>query len=188
VADSNIGTRNIWPNYSNQNVQSAARQPVKELGKDQFLQILVTQLRNQDPMQPMQDKEFISQMAQFSSLEQMMNMSTSVTALRQSAGMVAAMIGKEVSWIETTDVGVISHSGVVSSILWHDGVQYAKVGNAEVKLDEILSISEPGQSPEPTTPEPTTPEPTTPEPTTPEPTTPEAQPSEGAEMGVTEGE
>ena len=75
MADSNISTRNIWPNYSAQNVQSAARKPVKELGKDQFLQILVTQLRNQDPMQPMQDKEFISQMAQFSSLEQMMNMS-----------------------------------------------------------------------------------------------------------------
>lgn len=143
MANDSIRTANIWPNYSMQNVQTAARKPVKELGKDQFLQILVTQLRNQDPMQPMQDKEFISQMAQFSSLEQMMNMSNAMTSLRQSAGMVAAMIGKEVSWTETTEAGVVNHSGVVSSIVWRDNVQFAKVDGLEVPVDDILSISEP---------------------------------------------
>ncbi|WP_373229589.1 flagellar hook assembly protein FlgD [Cohnella sp.] len=145
MADVTAGTTNIWPNYSTKNVQTAARKPVKELGKDQFLQILVTQLRNQDPMQPMQDKEFISQMAQFSSLEQMMNMSKEMTSLRQSAGMVAALIGKEVSWMETTDAGVINHSGIVNSILWRDGVQFVKVENLEVPIDEILSIAEPSE-------------------------------------------
>lgn len=138
-----IGTQNIWPYYSSQNVQAAARKPVKEMGKDQFLQILVTQLRNQDPMQPMQDKEFIAQMAQFSSLEQMMNMSKEVTALRQSAGMVAGLIGKEISWFEETEAGVVQHSGTVSSVLWSEGVQYAKVEKANVPIDEIVSISEP---------------------------------------------
>ncbi|QJD83376.1 flagellar hook capping FlgD N-terminal domain-containing protein [Cohnella herbarum] len=142
MADS-IGTKNIWPYYSSQNVQAAARKPVKEMGKDQFLQILVTQLRNQDPMQPMQDKEFIAQMAQFSSLEQMMNMSKEVTALRQSAGMVAGLIGKEISWFEETEAGVVQHSGTVSSVLWSEGVQYAKVENVNVPIDEIISISEP---------------------------------------------
>jgi flagellar basal-body rod modification protein FlgD len=145
VADNSISTTNIWPNYATQNVQTAARKPVKELGKDEFLQILVTQLRNQDPMQPMQDKEFIAQMAQFSSLEQMMNMSKEMTSLRQSAGMVAALIGKEVSWMETTDAGVIDHSGVVKSVLWRNNVQYAKVDSIEVPVDEILSISEPSK-------------------------------------------
>lgn len=148
MADNTISTSNIWPNYSTQNVQTAARKPVKELGKDEFLQILVTQLRNQDPMQPMQDKEFIAQMAQFSSLEQMMNMSKEMTSLRQSAGMVAALIGKEVSWMETTDTGVIDHSGVVTSVLWRNNVQYAKVDNLEVPVDEILSISEPSDESE----------------------------------------
>jgi flagellar basal-body rod modification protein FlgD len=145
MANSTVGTSNIWPNYSTQNVQAAARKPVKELGKDQFLQILVTQLRNQDPMQPMQDKEFIAQMAQFSSLEQMMNMSKEMTSLRQSAGMAAALIGKEVSWVETKDTGVVNHSGIVDSIIWRDGKQFAKVNNVEVAMDNILSISEPAK-------------------------------------------
>jgi flagellar basal-body rod modification protein FlgD len=146
LADS-IGTSNIWPNYAKQNVEKAAREPVKQLGKDEFLQILVTQLRNQDPMQPLQDKEFIAQMAQFSSLEQMMNMTKEITALKQSAGMATGLIGKQIEWYKDTDNSTESvvQRGNVSSIVWTKGVQYAQVGELAVPIEKIISISEPSE-------------------------------------------
>ena len=52
-----------------------ARVPMKQLGQDEFLQLLVTQMRNQDPLKPVSDTEFIAQMAQFSNLEQTKEMS-----------------------------------------------------------------------------------------------------------------
>lgn len=64
----------------------------KELGKDEFLQLLVTQLQNQDPLNPLDDKEFISQLAQFSSLEYLGNIATGIEGL-QTQGARQEMIG-----------------------------------------------------------------------------------------------
>jgi len=50
-----------------------------ELGKDEFLQLLVTQLKYQDPLEPMDNTEYISQLAQFSTLEYMGNMNTTMS-------------------------------------------------------------------------------------------------------------
>lgn len=54
------------------------------LDKDDFLQLLVTQLQNQDPLNPLDDKEFIAQLAQFSSLEQMNNIATGLDTLNET--------------------------------------------------------------------------------------------------------
>lgn len=58
----------------------------RELGKDQFLQLLVTQMKNQDPLNPLKNTEFIAQLAQFSSLEQLV-------AIREAVGKLAAHSG-----------------------------------------------------------------------------------------------
>lgn len=61
--------------YNNTSTDQQDTRNMNIMGKDSFLKLLVTQLRNQDPLKPMEDKEFIAQMAQFSSLEQMQNLS-----------------------------------------------------------------------------------------------------------------
>ena len=63
--------------YFNKQNTVNGRQTSNQLGKDDFLKLLITQMQNQDPTEPMENTEFIAQMAQFSSLEQMTNMSTS---------------------------------------------------------------------------------------------------------------
>ena len=69
------------------------------LGQDDFLKILITQLSYQDPTAPMEDKEFIAQMAQFSSLEQMTNMSSEFAKLSGTLNMNSAisLIGRNVT-------------------------------------------------------------------------------------------
>ena len=88
--------------------ESTANAVKKVLGKDDFLKLMITQLRYQDPLEPTDNKDFIAQMAQFSSLEQMANMSKGFetmaqfqeSILRESAvGQAINLIGKTVSAI-----------------------------------------------------------------------------------------
>lgn len=67
-------------NTNTTSTQQTTRQPKDKLGKQDFLNLLTTQLKYQDPLKPMEDKEFIGQMAQFSSLEQMQNLNTTLEA------------------------------------------------------------------------------------------------------------
>jgi len=71
----------------------------KDLDKEAFLRLLTTQLKNQDPLEPMKDRDFIAQMSQLSSLEQIMNMSKSVQSFVDTAAQLyrtqaVSMIGK----------------------------------------------------------------------------------------------
>ena len=76
------------------------------LDKDDFLEILITQLTHQDPTEPMKDKEFIAQMAQFSSLEQITNMANGFTDLARSleSNQAMSLLGREVEIVKGEEV------------------------------------------------------------------------------------
>ncbi|MDQ0899811.1 flagellar hook capping FlgD N-terminal domain-containing protein [Paenibacillus sp. V4I7] len=117
------------------------------LGKDDFLKILITQLQNQDPTQPLQDKEFIAQMAQFTSVEQLTNMAGEMKLMRQSLGFVSGLIGKSITWTDIDSSGAsVEKSGVIDSITFKDGNQYANVKGVEISLDKLKKIENVGET------------------------------------------
>ena len=71
---------------NNTTTSSSAPLKQKDLGKDAFLQLLVTQLQNQDPTKPQADGEFIAQLAQFSSLEQLTSMQLTLQKIGTALG------------------------------------------------------------------------------------------------------
>ncbi len=110
-----------------------------ELGKDDFLNLLVTQLRYQDPLNPTDDKEFIGQMAQFSALEQMQNLNTSFAATK-----AYSLIGRNITAAiqdettkETTEV-----SGNVTSVKASSGSYYVVVNGKDIPIESITNVTE----------------------------------------------
>lgn len=126
----------------------------KALGKDDFLKLLTTELRNQDPLSPMDNKDFIAQMAQFSSLEQTNNMANSIETLNSSISSLfqhtllsqgAALIGKQVSGMDSSGESIIE--GIVESVKWLDGNPQLQLLTADgsikgMEMNEIISVSE----------------------------------------------
>ncbi|WPP39836.1 flagellar hook capping FlgD N-terminal domain-containing protein [Paenibacillus hunanensis] len=145
-----ISTSNTWPNYSTSNVQAAAATKKKDLGKDQFLSILVAQLKNQDPTAPMDNAQFVAQMAQFSSVEQLISINEKMDKMQgsmdTSLGGASELIGKKITWLnEKTDAktGATTstyESGTAESIILKDKVLYAQVGEDAIPLSLVTKV------------------------------------------------
>ncbi|NLG86254.1 MAG: flagellar hook assembly protein FlgD [Firmicutes bacterium] len=119
--------------------------PASELGKDDFLRLLVTQLRLQDPLEPVKEQEFIAQLAQFSTLEGVNNLSSTVAAIAdlgqallwQSTNQDAVnMLGKQVT-VKTEEQEV---TGIVSGIRWYEGRPQIIVGDQAYDLGYIREL------------------------------------------------
>lgn len=111
-----------------------------DLGKETFLQLLVTQLQNQDPLNPQDNSSYIAELAQFSSLEQMTNVAKSLEDLGKIVGNIdtsvlvgqlSGMIGMNIDWVATINEAdeegnPTSHTetmtGVVTGVTIVDGV------------------------------------------------------------------
>lgn len=103
-----------------------------ELDKDAFLNLLVAEMSNQDPLNPMEDRDFMAQLAQFSALEQMQNVNTSTI---QSRGM--DLVGKAVIASSGADSYI---SGIVESVIYNAGKTYLSIGGKVVEIDHVKEV------------------------------------------------
>ena len=122
-----------------------------QLDRNSFLKLLIAQLQNQDPMKPMEDKEFISQLAQFSSLEQMQNLSQDFSKFsgdfsagflafsrNQAASQAFGMIGHKVQYLDTKTGEKVE--GIVSSVGFAAGGPKLNIGETQVDLGNVVTV------------------------------------------------
>lgn len=140
----NLANINTTTSTTSTNSTSSATTATNDaLGKDAFLKLLVAELSNQDPLNPMEDREFISQMATFSSLEQMQNMNKTLTGMSEANKFNAVQyIGKAVAFTAgdgeeaTQKVAVVNH-------VWFDPKEgtILDTTEGEVPLEKVEGVS-----------------------------------------------
>lgn len=141
MATSSVDSQNALSKYyeSTSTATSSTRSTdnAGSLGKDDFLNLLVTQLQYQDPLNPMDDKEFIGQMAQFSALEQMQNMNSSVSST-QAYALIDKYVTASIKDSSTGEIKAVQ--GIVTSVKTTNGKTTLTVNGEDVSLDEISNV------------------------------------------------
>lgn len=112
--------------------QRRSPEAAQSLGRQEFLDLLVTQLRHQNPLNPIEDTEFIAQLAQFSSLEAMQQMNQNT-----QKNVSLSLLGRFVRAI--SDGGAVIQ-GTATGLRVQEGETFVKVGAKEVRLDQIIEI------------------------------------------------
>jgi flagellar basal-body rod modification protein FlgD len=107
-----------------------------------YMKLLVTQLQNQNPLEPLDNNEMASQLAQFSQVQQLESMNSSFAKVLATTELTYAnsLIDKEVSFIPETGTGDIT-SGIVEQVYNNvDGQIILVVGNNNVALEDLISV------------------------------------------------
>jgi flagellar basal-body rod modification protein FlgD len=108
---------------------------------DAFMKLLLTQLRYQDPMNPMKDQEFMAQLAQMNTLSEMQKLNTNIEAMSETQSLTqgASLIGKAVQ--ASTDSGDPTY-GVVQAVRVQGNKVLLDLGQSTVALDDVQAVWE----------------------------------------------
>ncbi len=111
------------------------------LNQDDFLRLLTVQLQNQDPLKPMEEADFMGQMAQFAALEQTRNLNQNFAAFTKAQSLNSAQIylGRKVT---LTDPNGEVISGVVSAVKLNGGVTQIVIGGKAYAMDSVTAIEQ----------------------------------------------
>ncbi len=109
-----------------------------------YMKLLITQLQNQNPLEPLDNNEMASQLAQFSQLQQLESMNTSFAKVLATTELTYAnsLIGKEVSFMLETDTGATDiKSGIVEQVYNNvDGEIFLRAGEYMFGLEDVITV------------------------------------------------
>ena len=109
------------------------------VSQNTFLTLLITQLKNQDPMNPQDSSQFVAQLASFSSLEQMTQLNKSINTVLESS--VTNLIGKTVTVADPNNQSGFSQ-GVVTGIVYYKDGPAVSVGGHDFALSAVQSVNQ----------------------------------------------
>lgn len=112
------------------------------LSEADFMKLLITQLRNQDPTKPLEDKEFINQMTQLTSLKQLNEMITTMRTFSKELAFTRTL-GLVNKWVVYEKSDGVMAQGMVESIRVKNGQTFLNVNGDEVALDQVSEIASP---------------------------------------------
>ena len=138
AAESNFLTEQM---LTGEETLNTSRNVNKDLDKDAFMMLLITEMKNQNPLEPLENKEMMSQLASFSSLEQMENLNSKFESMVELSSQslwaqAAQFMGKEV--IAETSYGYIN--GKIEKATVADNTLWFEVNGTEVNLEQIREI------------------------------------------------
>jgi len=119
---------------------ATTRTPKQSLDGEVFLQLLVTQMKNQDPSSPLDTNEMMAQTTQLAMMEQLTTLTDTFTesfslSMRQAA---AALVGHEASYV---DADGVTHTGTVTQVSFEAGIPTVTIGDKAVPLDAVSGIT-----------------------------------------------
>lgn len=123
------------------NTTTASTSTAKSTSKDQFLKLFLTQLQNQNPLEPMQDRDFLMQLAQFAQVENAEEMAHTLQKLQTlvTATQATALLGKQVTALREGEASPVE--GKVSAVRFTaDGV-WLLVDGKEARVENVLQVN-----------------------------------------------
>lgn len=123
------------------NTTTASTSTTKSTSKDQFLKLFLTQLQNQNPLEPMQDKDFLMQLAQFTQVENAEEMARTLQKLQTlvTATQATALLGKQVTALREGEVSPVE--GKVSAVRFTSDGVWLLVDGKEVRVESVLQVN-----------------------------------------------
>jgi flagellar basal-body rod modification protein FlgD len=126
---------------SNTSSDTSNSTTAQELSPNEFLKLLVSQLQNQDPLNPTDQSQFVGELAQMQSVSELQQMNTTLTASSSqgSTSSALAMLGRTVTWVDSQTSS--TSTGIVSAVLLTSSGVTLKVGETDVPIGNVTQVA-----------------------------------------------